>query len=485
MIKLLWDENSLLHDVFAVLWQGKGTRSGRCKHDSAHIFCVFATKPFGRLAFDGRHRKDYDCLYDNLASDVLLDQRRMLPRSDEPLKLPTSSERREYCSVARTKKPIPTESGTRPEHTLPFTVVLHQEKNSRPSSNRNKTDLLIRHSVMRNPFSFTICFVRLLRGVQAGSRSAFEKRDEKSTMICVLPYKVRRLSNHDYNNLLLRRRQHRPRRMFFLSELHNPPPFDAKKPNRRIQTKQGSHILTILTAHPAISAIHAFSRRPPSNNNNPNAKFTTIPTPSDPSTWPAHYPASAPLFFSALGTTARRAGSFARQREIDYDLNLALARAAHARGARVYVLVSTAGAAEGARDAVFADERRIGCGGSEARDVVGRRERRALEGWLGSGCRGRGARGGVGGVGGARGDVWGARAGVGAAGDCGPGTGVALGRGGGVVVRDSGMAANGEGGEFEDPRMLGRRGSPASDFGETREERGRSPYPDALMLFLK
>lgn len=51
-----------------------------------------------------------------------------------------------------------------------------------------------------------------------------------------------------------------------------------------------------------------------------------------------------PIFFSALGTTARIAGGFAQQREIDYDLNIALAHAARNAGARVYVLVSTSGA---------------------------------------------------------------------------------------------------------------------------------------------
>lgn len=51
-----------------------------------------------------------------------------------------------------------------------------------------------------------------------------------------------------------------------------------------------------------------------------------------------------PIFFSALGTTAYIAGGFERQRKIDYDLNIALARAARNAGARVYVLVSKSGA---------------------------------------------------------------------------------------------------------------------------------------------
>lgn len=49
------------------------------------------------------------------------------------------------------------------------------------------------------------------------------------------------------------------------------------------------------------------------------------------------------IFFSALGTTRRQAGSFDAQRKIDYDLNLALAKAAKETGVKVYVLISSAG----------------------------------------------------------------------------------------------------------------------------------------------
>lgn len=50
------------------------------------------------------------------------------------------------------------------------------------------------------------------------------------------------------------------------------------------------------------------------------------------------------MFISALGTTRGQAGSVENQRKIDYDLNLALAKAAKAAGATTYVLVSTSGA---------------------------------------------------------------------------------------------------------------------------------------------
>lgn len=49
------------------------------------------------------------------------------------------------------------------------------------------------------------------------------------------------------------------------------------------------------------------------------------------------------IFFSALGTTRAQAGSFDNQRKVDYDLNLALAKAAKDSGVQVYVLISSAG----------------------------------------------------------------------------------------------------------------------------------------------
>jgi len=47
------------------------------------------------------------------------------------------------------------------------------------------------------------------------------------------------------------------------------------------------------------------------------------------------------IFISALGTTRGQAGSVEKQRVIDYDLNLSLAKAAQKAGVKVYVLVST------------------------------------------------------------------------------------------------------------------------------------------------
>ena len=47
---------------------------------------------------------------------------------------------------------------------------------------------------------------------------------------------------------------------------------------------------------------------------------------------------------SGLGTTRAAAGGFDKQRKIDYDLNLDLARAAKSAGTRSYVLISSSGA---------------------------------------------------------------------------------------------------------------------------------------------
>lgn len=106
-----------------------------------------------------------------------------------------------------------------------------------------------------------------------------------------------------------------------------------------LENSKGSHILTILKQCPQIDRIHAFSRRDlPSH-----SKLTTIAS-QNPTDWPSTFPHNASALFSALGTTARIAGSFAAQRKIDYDLNLALAKSAKAAGVNTYVLISTSGA---------------------------------------------------------------------------------------------------------------------------------------------
>jgi uncharacterized protein YbjT (DUF2867 family) len=59
--------------------------------------------------------------------------------------------------------------------------------------------------------------------------------------------------------------------------------------------------------------------------------------------------AAADHVFCALGTTMRQAGSEAAFRQVDFEFPLALARAALARGARHFLLVTAVGASLGSR----------------------------------------------------------------------------------------------------------------------------------------
>ena len=64
-----------------------------------------------------------------------------------------------------------------------------------------------------------------------------------------------------------------------------------------------------------------------------------------PDAWPAAIAAARPdVVVSALGTTIRQAGSQAAFRAVDHDLVLAVARSAHAAGARHCIAVSSVGA---------------------------------------------------------------------------------------------------------------------------------------------
>ncbi|KAF2139386.1 uncharacterized protein K452DRAFT_232551 [Aplosporella prunicola CBS 121167] len=109
----------------------------------------------------------------------------------------------------------------------------------------------------------------------------------------------------------------------------------------------GSNILSTLIARPEIAHTHAFTRRPLPHS---SPRLSTLPADAEhesaaPPTWPTHIPNPAPassIFVSALGTTRAQAGSLDAQRQIDYELNLALATAAKAAGITTYVLVSTA-----------------------------------------------------------------------------------------------------------------------------------------------
>ncbi|KAL8699748.1 MAG: hypothetical protein Q9224_001281 [Gallowayella concinna] len=104
----------------------------------------------------------------------------------------------------------------------------------------------------------------------------------------------------------------------------------------------GSQILSVLQAIPQKPTIYAIARRElPSVT--PNTKAVIESKSAD---WPSSYKhlATTPeVFLSALGTTRAQAGSYDAQRAIDYDLNLALAKAAKDTGVNTFVLISSAG----------------------------------------------------------------------------------------------------------------------------------------------
>jgi uncharacterized protein YbjT (DUF2867 family) len=77
---------------------------------------------------------------------------------------------------------------------------------------------------------------------------------------------------------------------------------------------------------------------------------SVVPIPVDYSKLdPAPEWAGANHVFCALGTTMRQAGSREAFRRVDFEYPVALARAAHARGARHFLLVSALGASETSR----------------------------------------------------------------------------------------------------------------------------------------
>ncbi|CUS13009.1 unnamed protein product [Tuber aestivum] len=107
----------------------------------------------------------------------------------------------------------------------------------------------------------------------------------------------------------------------------------------------GSFALQSFLSSPQTSHVHALMRRAyPHPITDPESKLKPLIS-SDTATWPATL-RSAPttVFVSSLGTTRGDAGSFEAQRKVDFDLNLDLAKAAKAAGARSCVLISTAGA---------------------------------------------------------------------------------------------------------------------------------------------
>lgn len=105
----------------------------------------------------------------------------------------------------------------------------------------------------------------------------------------------------------------------------------------------GGLILEALLADPTVSAVHALSRRPLPLQH-PKLEVHVV----DFSQLPALPPTDE--VYLALGTTIKVAGSQAAFRAVDFEANLAVARAA---GARRVGLVSAAAAAANAKSAIF------------------------------------------------------------------------------------------------------------------------------------
>ena len=106
---------------------------------------------------------------------------------------------------------------------------------------------------------------------------------------------------------------------------------------------QGSNMLATLLTHPKVTQVATYTRRSVPSSQDPDRKLQAYES-TETSSWPTKLQSTSPpptIFFSGLGTTRGQAGSLEKQRLIDYDLNLSMARAASAAGTRVYVLVST------------------------------------------------------------------------------------------------------------------------------------------------
>ncbi|KAK9450349.1 uncharacterized protein V1518DRAFT_413620 [Limtongia smithiae] len=99
------------------------------------------------------------------------------------------------------------------------------------------------------------------------------------------------------------------------------------------------------TALPNITAITALSRHPIESAAESVVPFTNTVTQD----LLASLPSTTKILFSGLGTTKGTAGSFEKQYDIDYRLNLEIAKAAKAAGASTYVIVSASTASADSR----------------------------------------------------------------------------------------------------------------------------------------
>ncbi|KAI5778091.1 hypothetical protein EDC01DRAFT_697513 [Geopyxis carbonaria] len=110
----------------------------------------------------------------------------------------------------------------------------------------------------------------------------------------------------------------------------------------------GSYILSQLLASQTTAAISTITRRDHAADIASSPKLRCEVS-TDTASWPDKLSSlikatSSSVLFSGLGTTRGDAGSFEKQYEIDYTLNLNLAKAAADVGIKNYVLISTGSA---------------------------------------------------------------------------------------------------------------------------------------------
>ncbi|KAI0382169.1 NAD(P)-binding protein [Hypomontagnella monticulosa] len=104
----------------------------------------------------------------------------------------------------------------------------------------------------------------------------------------------------------------------------------------------GSHILSTILNVDAFKSVYTISRRQPKGE---SPKLTAI-VEADTTKWTSSLSSIAPppsIVISALGTTRAQAGGIANQWKIDHDLNVELAKSAHAAGAKTFMFISSAG----------------------------------------------------------------------------------------------------------------------------------------------
>ncbi|KAI0483480.1 NAD(P)-binding protein [Xylaria cf. heliscus] len=105
----------------------------------------------------------------------------------------------------------------------------------------------------------------------------------------------------------------------------------------------GHQILATLLSLDAFKNVHTISRRAPKTEASPKLNATIE---ADTTKWASQLAALSPAptaVYSSLGTTRAQAGGLENQWKIDHDLNVELAKAAHAAGVQTFVFVSSAG----------------------------------------------------------------------------------------------------------------------------------------------